>query len=65
MKNLKLGFSSQETHLESFGSNLVSFLNDSFQNGIGFQNENAFKNEFKAMIKITCKGCFEALKELS
>ena len=60
VENLKLGFLDQETNLETWCSNLVSFLNGSFQNGVSFQNENRFENEIKTMIKTTCDG-FETL----
>ena len=53
VENAKLGFLDQETNLETWYSNLVSFLNGSFQNGVSFQNENGFENEVKIMIKTT------------
>ena len=59
LKNSKLGFLDQKTNLKTWCSNLVTFLNGSFQNGVSFQNENGFENEIKTMVKTTCKGCFE------
>ena len=53
MENSKLGFLNLKTNLETWCSDLVSFLNGSFQNGVSFQNENGFENEVKIMIKTT------------
>ena len=64
MENSNLGFLDQETNLKIWCSDLINFLIGCFQNGIGFQNGNAFENKFKTMIK-TCERCFEAHKELS
>ena len=44
-KTLNLGFLNQEINLETWCSNLVSFLNGSFQNGVSFQNENGFEKK--------------------